>query len=89
MDLKTVNRCIKYLNLLIAQPSRARYVRTLILRPRGYGADDDPSIASYSDEKTVARALELVIPHLQALERFEWRGYDMPDDRTWTALRNQ
>lgn len=86
MDLKTIDRCNESLSFLNAHPERARYVRTLILRPRGNLESEtfEPSF-----EGDIARALDPVIPHLRALHRFEWHGFDLPDDDIWAALRTQ
>lgn len=88
VELKTVRRCDECLERLIGQPNVARYVRSLILRPRGY-VDDDASHTSLCDERDIAIALNLVIPHLHCLCRFEWHGFDMPTDHIWATLRQQ
>ena len=87
VELKSFARCNACLAHLVSRPDAARYVRTLILRPNHFKESID-----YDDIEQhilLEEALEVVIPKLQSLHRFQWDSLDLPNDQIWLSMRNQ
>ncbi|KAF9078229.1 hypothetical protein BDP27DRAFT_1311012 [Rhodocollybia butyracea] len=75
---------LQFIRLLLRKPHQARLVQKLVLRPNYFRIATEKRL---EDERELARAVELLAPHIPNLEMFVWDGIEIPFSAMWASLR--